>query len=262
MPTVNLTDRKATMTLGVGINELAFTNATTAPVSVSTSTGTNVSVAPTANLNLTFSTISAAGSTTFSVIPPEQQPSLPSGFALSGSTEVYEITTSAVFSDSIVVSFDVPNVADAAACSRLRILHYTNNDWDSSNNAVPQYSAATRICTVSQTVNSLSPFAVAQILAPTAASVSVGGRVMTESGRGIRNVRMTLTDGSGNVRTATTTAFGYYRFADVAAGETYILTAFGKRYTFSQPSQVLNISGDLTDINFIGNSTFFSKQEK
>ena len=96
----------------------------------------------------------------------------------------------------------------------------------------------------------------------TAASVAISGRVMTESGRGIRNVRLTLTDLSGNVRTARTTAFGYYRFADVAAGETYIISAFGKSYTFSQPSQVLNISGDLTDINFTGYSTFFSKQEK
>ena len=96
----------------------------------------------------------------------------------------------------------------------------------------------------------------------TAASVSISGRVMTENGRGIRNVWITLTDSSGNVRTATTTAFGYYRFADVAAGETYIITAFGKLYTFSQPSQVLNTNGDLTDINFIGYSKFFFKQEK
>lgn len=97
-------------------------------------------------------------------------------------------------------------------------------------------------------------------VAPTAASVSVGGRVMTESGRGIRSVKITLTDSSGNTRTATTTAFGYYRFADVAAGETYIISAFGKSYTFSQPSQVLNINGDLTDIDFIGYSKFFYKQ--
>ena len=98
--------------------------------------------------------------------------------------------------------------------------------------------------------------------APTAASVAISGRVMTESGRGIRNVRMTLTDASGNVRTATTTAFGYYRFADLAAGETYIITAFGKRYTFDQPSQVLNINGDLTDINFVGHSNFLFQAGK
>ena len=88
---------------------------------------------------------------------------------------------------------------------------------------------------------------------PTAASVSVGGRAVTSSGRGIRNVVIRMTDTNGNVRTATTTSFGYYRFADVAAGETYIITATGKRFTFSQPSRVLNIVEDTEDVNFIAN---------
>jgi hypothetical protein len=91
-------------------------------------------------------------------------------------------------------------------------------------------------------------------LAPTAATVSVGGRVMTANGRGIRNVRLTLTDSNGEVRTATTTSFGYYRFDDVQAGETYILSAIGKRYTFSQPVQVLNINEATDAVNFIANS--------
>jgi hypothetical protein len=89
---------------------------------------------------------------------------------------------------------------------------------------------------------------------PTAATVSISGRVMTSNRRGIRNVRLSLTDSSGLVRTATTTSFGYYRFDDVQAGETYILSAIGKRYTFSQPVQVLNITGDTSEVNFIANS--------
>ena len=90
-------------------------------------------------------------------------------------------------------------------------------------------------------------------LGPTAATVIVGGRVTTASGRGIRNVVIRLTDASGNVRTAVTTTFGYYRFADVAAGETYTITAKGKRFTFSQSSQVLNIDDDTNEVNFIAN---------
>ncbi|CAN5439737.1 hypothetical protein BH20ACI1_BH20ACI1_14230 [soil metagenome] len=90
--------------------------------------------------------------------------------------------------------------------------------------------------------------------APTAASVSIGGRVMTASGRGIRNVYITLTDSNGNNRLAVSTAFGYYRFEDVAAGETYIISASAKQYTFSQPTQVLNINEDADGINFIANS--------
>ena len=89
-------------------------------------------------------------------------------------------------------------------------------------------------------------------LAPTVATVSVGGRVMTASGRGIRNVVIRLTDSEGNLRTAISNSFGYYRFNDVAAGATYILTATGKRFSFSQPSQVLNINDETDGVNFIG----------
>jgi hypothetical protein len=92
------------------------------------------------------------------------------------------------------------------------------------------------------------------LLAPTAATVSISGRVTSITGRGIRNVRLTLTDSSGQIRTATTTSFGYYRFDDVQAGETYVLTATGKRYTFSQPVQVLNVTEDASEVNFTANS--------
>ncbi|MGI8882773.1 MAG: carboxypeptidase-like regulatory domain-containing protein, partial [Pyrinomonadaceae bacterium] len=91
-------------------------------------------------------------------------------------------------------------------------------------------------------------------LAPTAATVSVSGRVTTASGRGISNVCLTLTDSNGEVRTTTTTSFGYYHFADVRAGETYFLSAVGKRFSFSQPTQVLNINEETDAINFIADS--------
>ncbi|MEJ7862157.1 MAG: carboxypeptidase regulatory-like domain-containing protein, partial [Pyrinomonadaceae bacterium] len=95
------------------------------------------------------------------------------------------------------------------------------------------------------------------ILAPTAAAVSVSGRVQTAQGRGIGNVRLTMTDQSGNMRTTSSTSFGYFRFENVAAGETYIITARGKRFTFSQPSQVLNVNDDTDEINFIGYASSF-----
>ncbi len=90
--------------------------------------------------------------------------------------------------------------------------------------------------------------------APTAATVSISGRVTTASGRGIKNVRLTLTDSSGQIRTATTSSFGYYRFDDVLAGETYILSAVGKRYTFSQPVRVLSINDAADGVDFIADS--------
>ncbi len=62
---------------------------------------------------------------------------------------------------------------------------------------------------------------------------------------------ITLTDSNGNNRLAVSTAFGYYRFEEVAAGESYIISASAKRFTFSQPSQVLNLNADNNDVNFI-----------
>ncbi len=101
--------------------------------------------------------------------------------------------------------------------------------------------------------NRCSAYRVA-IIAPTAATVSVSGRVTTPAGRGIIGVRLSLTDSSGEVRTATTTSFGYYRFDAVQAGGTYILSATSKHYTFSQPMQVLKINEETTEVNFIANS--------
>lgn len=96
-------------------------------------------------------------------------------------------------------------------------------------------------------------------MAPTAAPVSVSGRVMTASGRGIGKVRLTLTDSSGNVRIATTSAFGYYRFEDVRAGETYILSAAAKRYAFSQQTRVLNVNQVTDAVDFIADSEISTK---
>ncbi|MDQ6785902.1 MAG: carboxypeptidase-like regulatory domain-containing protein [Acidobacteriota bacterium] len=99
-------------------------------------------------------------------------------------------------------------------------------------------------------VNSLSPFVVANFLAPTAANVSIGGRVTNERGRGIGRARVILTDGSGVRRSVTTNPFGYYRFTDVPAGNTYIFSVSHKSYQFSQPTQVVFADEERGDVNF------------
>lgn len=98
-----------------------------------------------------------------------------------------------------------------------------------------------------------SGFLTADPLSPTAAAVTVGGRITTFGGRGIRSVIITMTDVNGLSRTAVSTAFGYYSFTDVAAGTTYIVTAKGKNYEFSQPVRFLNINEDALDIDFTAN---------
>ncbi len=87
-------------------------------------------------------------------------------------------------------------------------------------------------------------------LAPSSAGVSVSGRVTTESGRGIRNAVLTLSGTDGVRRVARTGSFGYYRFEDVPAGETYILSIATKRFTFSNPTRVISAADDVTDADF------------
>ena len=91
------------------------------------------------------------------------------------------------------------------------------------------------------------------IAGATAAGATVAGRVTTADGRGIRGVSVKLTDAEGRIRTAVTTAFGYYRFQNVPAGQTYVVSAKAKRYTFSQPTQVLNLNADDDNVNFTAN---------
>lgn len=86
-------------------------------------------------------------------------------------------------------------------------------------------------------------------LAPTAASVSVGGRVLTDRGKGLINATVVLTDMNGFSRAARTSSLGYYRFDDVTVGETYILSVKSKRYSFAP--QVIGITEELSGLNFV-----------
>ena len=89
------------------------------------------------------------------------------------------------------------------------------------------------------------------VTGPTAAPVSISGRVMTSSGRGIRNALVTSVDSYGKVRIARTRSFGYYSFDEVVAGSTYIISVTSKSYQFAQPTQVVSVNENLAFIDFI-----------
>lgn len=84
----------------------------------------------------------------------------------------------------------------------------------------------------------------------TSSDVAVSGRVLTAEGSGIGRINITLANSSGNIRTAVTNSFGYYRFDGVSTGETYILTVNNKKYLFANSPRVLNVQEELTDIDF------------
>jgi hypothetical protein len=92
------------------------------------------------------------------------------------------------------------------------------------------------------------------ILPPTAAGVSISGRVTTAEGNGIRNARVVVTGNSlPEPRVVTTGSFGIFSVDGLTAGETYVVTVNSQRYTFSAPSRVYSLVDNVVDADFVAN---------
>jgi uncharacterized delta-60 repeat protein len=87
-----------------------------------------------------------------------------------------------------------------------------------------------------------------QGLVPSAANVSISGRVLTSDGRGLNNAIVSLTDANGNSRSTRTGSFGFYRFDEIEAGQIVIVNVRSKRFQFEP--RVLSVGEDLTDVDF------------
>ncbi|MBS1792210.1 MAG: carboxypeptidase regulatory-like domain-containing protein [Acidobacteria bacterium] len=85
--------------------------------------------------------------------------------------------------------------------------------------------------------------------APTAAGVTVAGRVALASGSGVPNAIVYLTAPDGPIRQTRTSSFGYFRFDDVAAGQTVVVSVQSKRGNFAP--QVLSLADSITDLSFV-----------
>ena len=92
-----------------------------------------------------------------------------------------------------------------------------------------------------------------ELLAPTAAAAEISGRVLTSAGRSIPRAIVHITDQAGNIRTAGTNQFGYYRFKGIEVGQTLIFNVFSRRYQFE--TQIVNLDESITNLNFIAKDT-------
>ena len=88
---------------------------------------------------------------------------------------------------------------------------------------------------------------------PTTASATVSGRVQNSSGGGIPQAIVSITDSGGQIRTAWTNSFGYYRFDEIPVSEsyieTYIIEVRHKSYQFTP--QVGTINDAMENFNFV-----------
>ena len=86
---------------------------------------------------------------------------------------------------------------------------------------------------------------------PLSAEVSVSGRVLTNEGRGVINARVSLMEANGNVRSVFTGRFGAFNFSNIEDGQTVIVSVRSRRFSFSQPTQVISLTDNVTDLNFV-----------
>ena len=92
----------------------------------------------------------------------------------------------------------------------------------------------------------------APITATTAASVSISGRVLEQNGRGIAGAIVSLTDMNGEIVSVRTNQFGYFRFSEVTAGQTYIFSAKHKAHNFTP--QVINVLDEIQELTLIADN--------
>ncbi|QYO67180.1 SBBP repeat-containing protein [Leptolyngbya sp. 7M] len=85
-------------------------------------------------------------------------------------------------------------------------------------------------------------------LAASSAQVSIGGRVLDENGYGVPGAIVTLTQANGTTLTYRTNSFGYYRFPEIPAGQTVVVSVLAKGRQYN--SQFVLVNEDLTDLNF------------
>ncbi|HLA95094.1 MAG TPA: choice-of-anchor Q domain-containing protein [Pyrinomonadaceae bacterium] len=86
-----------------------------------------------------------------------------------------------------------------------------------------------------------------ETLIPSAAGVTISGRIRVGKA-GLKNALVVITDQQGHSRTMTTGTFGLFKFEEVEAGQTYIITVKSKRYSFE--TQFVQVTDNIADLMF------------
>ncbi|MBX3245034.1 MAG: carboxypeptidase regulatory-like domain-containing protein, partial [Acidobacteria bacterium] len=90
-----------------------------------------------------------------------------------------------------------------------------------------------------------------EITAPSSAPAILSGRVLSSGMRGLNGARITVMGGNLlQPRTVIVNGFGYYRFEQLEAGQTYIVSVSARGAVFADPIRVINLDTDLTGLDF------------
>lgn len=147
-------------------------------------------------------------------------------------------------------AFAIPFLYDGTATHRLADLIPAGTGWDLSTNTS---SSALGISDNGVIVGTgvLNGQVRAYAMVPIA-NTSVGGRVLTASGAGIRNASVTISGGNlPSPVTVSTGSFGYYNFSGLQAGAQYSVTVTTKKYAIAQPTRTVTPQSSVGDFNFV-----------
>ncbi len=155
-------------------------------------------------------------------------------------TEAGNLTATLVFQ---YLDADLPAVSE----SSLELKRYTGSGTIFDTVPATLNTSSNTIQTTGG-ISDFSDWTLLSPLAPTAASVWLSGRVIDAAGRGIFGATIVMTGTSGNLRYARTNPFGFYRFANVPSGESYVLLPSHKRFVFAP--QIVFVTEERGDVNF------------
>jgi len=88
------------------------------------------------------------------------------------------------------------------------------------------------------------------VLPITSAPASISGRVLTAGNQGIARAKVSVVAQNGEVYSATTNSFGYFRIEGLATGSTYILNVVHRGYQFDP--QTISLNEDVIDLSIVG----------
>ena len=194
------------------------------------------------NFNVKFSSVTGAGTTTITGIDATATGLIvPANLSILPNSGAYNLTTNAATLGTIQVCLSTAAVFDPAQFTRLRLLH--------AEGAALIDRTTTRSYTkreICAETTALGRFVVAETTA-NAETVTVAGRVLSPTGRGVSNARVTIS-GNGENRTVPTNPFGFYRLPNVSTGQSYVFSVSAKRHVFT--AQKVTVSVDLVNLNF------------
>lgn len=89
-------------------------------------------------------------------------------------------------------------------------------------------------------------------LSPSAAGVTVSGRVVRADGRGVANALVVITNAAtGVANVAYTNPFGYYVFSDIESGNLYVMSVMHKSYKFTDSQRSFSLNDTLEMSDFV-----------